>query len=789
MVRPGVGNRGAQSGAGPLLGGGEETPGTLRGVVLQPPVCLGACRGRATGGALGVPSNAMAGSGLCVYMGSSAQKKPFVQVTAGIFIPILAQFSRATASSELPLPTGWREGQPLCSTGPMNLTVPASFDGKITLTDGSDVTLTGSDGNDGLKRRFITPLYSGGWHPGSEFVFPKGERVHGENYTFDFPGQPQCACWAQNLTKPTVCPKSSPPCGLHGCCTSSGSAPRCRCASNWTGDTCDRRPWNFWPSPGLRVIQLIVTVVAFVLTTRGAMGWVKSAKPWNSDGNEYIDFMPKEKVLGSRELQHLQLRIGITWEYLQFGGTAFRSTVPWTAIDFANLRSLRSCLAYLRVLFKVVLVEYQPGFLWQFAMVGALFAGVATHGVRKWFISRTPIYKDNLANASSGASCVSLVLLVMSFLASLVLRSEYSSDNSGDIDELLYILWGFGGSCLVLAATVYLLSRTAAANEFTLFDSLVQVVLPEVLIPVVRRLFAPLLGCAFYTDDEYSTCGESACLSRMPTLRCSRSEWRYMLLLGSGTVLLFPLWLGILYTMVSCQADMNYYNPSKVPLLPKFVVAHGQLKVLVALATDCLKDQPVWMLLVLLAASCCDLAMVVRWRPNQHEPLNQLRKDGGVFAVWSCLCAFVALWIDDKTRVVSMLLFCAVYSAYLTVDRCLKLYQMGTEAALEWLCTAGLARLAILLLVGVGAVFSDEWSAEITNDVAMIAAYLGIIAILGCVVHTVVLEEAQTNRENIRASLRLVGTRLGIFDSTDSSTFESFLPENPQLAEQLTGLE
>eukprot|EP01049_Picozoa_sp_SAG25_P025721 SAG25_NODE_12395_length_280_cov_1.430939_1_plen_93_part_11 len=90
---------------------------------------------------------------------------------------------------------------------------------------------------------------------------------------------------------------------------------------------------------------------------------------------------------------------------------------------------------------------------------------------------------------------------------------------------------------LAVASCIYLLTTTQDARDVTLFDVFVQFVLPEVLIPVVRRLFAPVLGCTFHFEHELSTCAGTACVARMPTLQCSFDDWRYTVLFVAGIVI------------------------------------------------------------------------------------------------------------------------------------------------------------------------------------------------------------------------------------------------------------
>ena len=42
------------------------------------------------------------------------------------------------------------------------------------------------------------------------------------------------------------------------------------------------------------------------------------------------------------------LSLFVVVAYMQLGGTAFRRTVPWTAVDLSDLTSLRSVFAYVR---------------------------------------------------------------------------------------------------------------------------------------------------------------------------------------------------------------------------------------------------------------------------------------------------------------------------------------------------------------------------------------------------------------------------------------------------------
>lgn len=145
-------------------------------------------------------------------------------------------------------------------------------------------------------------------------------------------------------------------------------------------------------------------------------------------------------------------------------------------------------------------------------------------------------------------------------------------------------------------------------------------------------------------------------------MRCSLGNPTYVVLLSFGTILLIPVWAGIVIAMIIFQADMqNDERQPRWPVMASYVLVHAQLKVTVAMAVDSLRDHPGWMLAVLLVASTGEFIIVAGMQPHQHQTLNVYRTLGASFAIWSCFCAFVALWIDDRTSVASMLLVCGGY--------------------------------------------------------------------------------------------------------------------------------
>jgi hypothetical protein len=152
--------------------------------------------------------------------------------------------------------------------------------------------------------------------------------------------------------------------------------------------------------------------------------------------------------------------------------------------------------------------------------------------------------------------------------------------------------------------------------------------------------------------------------------------------------------------MVTYQADRGGKNRPRWPMLPGFVLFHAQMKVVVAMATDALPAHPECMLCVLLVASAADLAYVVTRAPNQHTVLNRYRVHGGVFSVWSCVCAFVALWIDDRTKTFSVALFCGGYATYHAAALAQSLYAMPVLERGRWIRTRSVAVALIGLCAG-----------------------------------------------------------------------------------------
>lgn len=212
-----------------------------------------------------------------------------------------------------------------------------------------------------------------------------------------------------------------------------------------------------------------------------------------------------------------------------------------------------------------------------------------------------------------------------------------------------------------------MLALSPGSSDVSAFDLFVQFILPEILIPVVRRLFAPSLGCVFFYPEEYTPCGHTACLGRELTMACSTANIEYVILLVCGTIVLIPVWGGIIVAMVTYQSDMSAERPPRWPVMSKFVLLHAQLKVLVAMATDSLRDHPGWMLGILLFSAAADFVLVAGMQPHQHRTLNRYRMHGAAFSMWACLCAFVALAIDDKTSTSSMLLFVMGYWAIVCI--------------------------------------------------------------------------------------------------------------------------
>ena len=509
-------------------------------------------------------------------------------------------------------------------------------------------------------RGVVTPLDESGWFPGAEFLYPTSSstakaNAHGLEIS--------CLC---NSPK---CSLSAPPCGLHCCCNPVTNDCVCPDAEYWTGETCDRRPLTKWPE-GQSVLfaQTVFVTLGFAITTTVGMRRVATVHSWRTNGT--IPTLPANRW------QRL-LAIFVLVEYAQIGGTAFRRTVPWTSVDFSRPTSIRSIFAYLHVLVRVVLVEYRPGFIWQFWILLIGFASLSLLGVRKWFQRQSDEWKGTVVASVPSAMAMSVCIGITAGIMCAITSDEFDINNSkraespeqDDAYTMSIVLLAVALGIFAIAGSVYAFARTQqpGEDEVSLFDFFVQFVLPELLIPVVRRLFAPILGCVFYYPHENSTCGATACLERMPTMACSfrSADWHYTLMFIAGTGLLIPAWAGILHAMVIFQGDVSGSKPPRWPVLPEFIVFHGQIKVVVAMATDSLHEHPEVMLCVIFVASCADLAFVVTWQPNQHLPLTHYRRHGGVFAVWSCVCAFWALRVDDRTDVSSIALLCAGCACYL----------------------------------------------------------------------------------------------------------------------------
>ena len=498
----------------------------------------------------------------------------------------------------------------------------------LSLSDGSIIHLSAG-------QRFVSPSARNGW-------FPDDTQFLRVNSMSSSPAVFAAAC-----NQSVHCALENPPCGIYGCCDD--ASPQCRCTHNkWKGQTCDRRDWADWPSGWQFICRLLLVLASFVLTTYIGMTRLGSAQSWDdAESPIHATDMSKSRL-------HRLLSLFVLVEYMQIGGTAFRQTVPWTTVDLSNLMSLRSLMAWVHVAFRVVLFEFEPGFLIQFWVMLAVLCSVSALGVRKWIRKQDGVWREYIARRA----------MQVAILSQLVGISALAQGTTFRVQDLL-VLIPFGAISLV-AVGISMVFRVITSNdEPSVFDLFVQFVLPEVLIPVVRRLFAPVVGCVYFHEDEYSPCGTNACLVRLNTMSCSFDDWHYTLMFTAGTILLTPAWAGILHAMITYQADMaNTERKPRWPMLPWFVLLHGQIKVSVAISTDSLRDHPHWMLAVLLVATSLELVVVCTFSPHQHDLLNRYRTHGSAFAVWSCLCAYVALAIDDRTDKTSIALLCVGYGLY-----------------------------------------------------------------------------------------------------------------------------
>jgi hypothetical protein len=512
----------------------------------------------------------------------------------------------------------------------------------LDLSDGSTVYLQ-------PDARFISPPNRDGWfQDDTEFV-----KVTVRDPADDAP--PVHVTIRPACDQTVNCPLNHPPCGMNGCC--SLSSLQCSCTGKWVGQTCSRRHWSDWPASLQVMWRYALVLVAFAVTSKVCMSRVNGATSWHdSHGMEHL----LDAGTGSLLQQTLQLFVFI--EYLQIGGVAFRQAVPWTAVDLSNMMSLRSCLAAVHIVFRVVLFEYQPGFLAQFWILLTFMCILSVLGVRRWFAAQDPNWKSRLKKRTTFVAIASPGFGLWS-----VLNAFSTEHPTGSL--VLFV--PFAAVSLVAVTIRLVLTREGSRDSVSLVDLFIQIVLPEILLPVVRRLFAPLAGCIFYHETEHSPCGTSACLARLITLSCSFHKPLYVWLFTAGTILLVPAWTAILHAMVTYQAHMeNGRRQPRWPLLPWYAFYHGQMKVALAIMADCFRDHPLVMLLGLFGGSLAELVLVAVYKPHQHMQLNRYRLHGATFAVWSCVCAFLALAIDDRTDSTSIAVFCAGYAAYQLVALC-----------------------------------------------------------------------------------------------------------------------
>jgi hypothetical protein len=561
-------------------------------------------------------------------------------------------------------------------------------------------------------QRFVTPEYRGGLLPdGSTLLGIIGDVNQAQT---DLERSTVPTFWSSEALKTLsavnnpcgdeLCDKHQPPCGMYGCCRHNPK-PRCECLGNWTGQTCDRRISVDWPGWESNVLQTVFVIAALAFTL--IIGGVRAAhaQDWAHELDKSEISATRIEELPASMVQQL-LALMVLIEYMQFGGTSFRRTVPWTSVDFNAPISFRSIVAYVHVAFKMVLVEYEPGFLAQFASLLLMFVLLGLLGVRKFFQAQTDRWREKVSRCSvAGLTCcltpflVSALFVLIEHLSAVFDGTPKPSHYSKTLAICILC-----GSMSLICGALWMLALRPGNSDVSAFDLFVQFVLPEILIPVVRRLFAPSLGCVFYYSEEYTPCGHTACLGRELTMACSLSNIEYVVLLACGTVVLIPVWGGIVVAIVTYQSDMRIEKPPRWPVMAMFVLFHAQLKVLVAMATDSLRDHPAVMLSVLLFAAAADFMLVAGMQPHQHRTLNRYRMQGAAFAMWACFCAFVALAIDDKTNTCSMLLFVVGYSVVAAI-----IGHKGACSMIEQCCASAVDYLFVLLGPCSQAVLSSPW--------------------------------------------------------------------------------
>jgi hypothetical protein len=469
-----------------------------------------------------------------------------------------------------------------------------------------------------------------------------------------------CLC-DQSMPRPEAIPAmdgTSLPsgwCGIHGCTYGSSdfhALVTCNCTNEWSGQQCNRHHLRFRIIPTLQALGFMA---AFAFVTWKGFARVQTVNDWVDSGQEIVG-LEEGLEANVRSAEYWFYHVALSWEYLQLGAAAFRETVPWTSEHF-------SWVGYVTLLFKIVMVEYTPNFVIQYFIVMIFLALISVLGVRKYFRQQDEQWKRKCARRGSLCIILGLTPGIMGGLALAVWKVGDENDQSTFIEAMFALLLSL--NLLIVGLVVYCLARQPReGGGIRLFDIFVQFLLPEMLIPIVRRLVAPLLGCEHTDDDEYSTCGAAACLWRQPTMRCAASDTLYAVTLVSSCVLLAPAWWGIIHAIITYQADMA--EKPRFPVTAKFALFKAQLRVAVAVTTDSLRDYPLVMLCIVMAMMVAELTALSMGgqsatTPYRHLAMRRYRVVGCLSAIWACVCAFVALHINDKTDITSIWLVCTPY--------------------------------------------------------------------------------------------------------------------------------